>query len=97
MRNFYLSTIIGLFAVALMTQIPQFGVDDKLKMAILLGWGLYGIVPTVHWAYSMGGFNNLMVQVNVAFIQISLFSFCVMPIIFFLILNLIDIVSSYND
>lgn len=34
-------------------------------MSIFVAWAAYGVLPTLHWAIVMGGFDNPMVQVSI--------------------------------
>lgn len=45
-------------------QIPRLNVTSHIKMIVFVGWAAYGILPTMHWAITMGGFQNTMVAVS---------------------------------
>jgi len=51
-RDFYLSTVGGLFIIATLAQfIPGFG-DEKnapKRIGLFTFWAVYGIIPTIHW------------------------------------------------
>ena len=61
---FYLITICLIFAFAMVLQIPKLKIDANTKMIVFLSWALYGVVPTLHWIYTMGGLGNPVVQVS---------------------------------
>jgi len=51
-RDFYLSTVGGLFIVATIAQfIPGFQDEknSKKRLGLFFFWAIYGIVPTLHW------------------------------------------------
>lgn len=54
-----------MFVTAMVIQIPYLNVSSHLKIVIFVGWALFGILPTMHWAIKMGGFKNKMVSVSV--------------------------------
>ncbi|XP_035787315.1 progestin and adipoQ receptor family member 3-like isoform X2 [Anopheles albimanus] len=62
LRNFYMLTIGVIFAGAMILQIPRLQVPSHLKMVAFVAWAAYGIVPTLHWYYVMGGAESTMVQ-----------------------------------
>jgi hypothetical protein len=45
-------------------QLPKLKIDANTKLIVFLSWALYGVVPTFHWTYSMGGLENPVVQVR---------------------------------
>lgn len=53
-----------IFTIAMVLQIPRLAVKDNIKMWALLGWAIYGVIPTCHWYFEMGGIENKMVQVR---------------------------------
>lgn len=61
---FYLITICLIFAFAMVLQIPKLKIDANTKLIVFLSWALYGVVPTFHWTYTMGGLSNSVVQVS---------------------------------
>ena len=61
---FYLITVFLIFAFAMVLQIPKLKIDANTKMIVFLSWALYGVVPTFHWTYTMGGLGNPVVQVS---------------------------------
>uniref|UniRef100_A0A2M4CW18 Putative progestin and adipoq receptor family member iii n=1 Tax=Anopheles darlingi TaxID=43151 RepID=A0A2M4CW18_ANODA len=62
LRNFYMLTIGIIFAGAMVLQIPRLQVPSHVKMVAFVAWAAYGIVPTLHWYYVMGGAESTMVQ-----------------------------------
>ena len=51
-RDFYLSTVGGLFIIATLAQfIPGFGEEkhEKKRLGLFTFWAIYGIIPTIHW------------------------------------------------
>ncbi|KAL3279387.1 hypothetical protein HHI36_016897 [Cryptolaemus montrouzieri] len=61
LQNFYMSTVTFIFVIAMILQVPQLEVDSYVKMFVFVGWAAYGVVPTFHWAYTMGGLENPIV------------------------------------
>jgi len=61
---FYLITICLIFAFAMVLQIPKLKIDANTKLIVFLSWALYGVVPTFHWTYTMGGLENPVVKVS---------------------------------
>jgi hypothetical protein len=45
-------------------QIPKLKIDANTKLIVFLSWAVYGVVPTFHWTYAMGGVGNPVVQVR---------------------------------
>uniref|UniRef100_A0A336LRM8 CSON002264 protein n=1 Tax=Culicoides sonorensis TaxID=179676 RepID=A0A336LRM8_CULSO len=62
LRNFYVFSVCIIFTAAMILQLPWLNIDDNVKMVALLGWAIYGIVPTCHWYFEMGGTESQMVQ-----------------------------------
>ncbi|XP_063709027.1 progestin and adipoQ receptor family member 3-like [Culicoides brevitarsis] len=62
-RNFYLTSVAVIFMIAMILQIPKLGVPNNVKMLSLLLWAVYGVVPSCHWFFKMGGFSNKMVEI----------------------------------
>jgi len=52
-----------MFALAIAVQIPRLNVSMNGKVAVLLLWSAYGIIPLGHWAVAMGGLENELVRV----------------------------------
>lgn len=63
-QMFYLITICLIFAFAMVLQIPKLKIDPNTKLIVFLVWAVYGVVPTFHWTYTMGGLGNPVVQVS---------------------------------
>jgi len=61
---FYLISVFLIFAFAMVLQIPKLKIDANTKMIVFLSWAVYGVVPTFHWTYTMGGMENPVVQVS---------------------------------
>ena len=59
-----MTSVTVIFVVAMVLQIPRLGVPYPVKMCVFIGWAAYGVLPTLHWTYTMGGFDNPMVQVS---------------------------------
>ena len=53
-----------IFVAAMVLQIPRLQIPYVVKMCVFIGWAAYGVLPTLHWTYVMGGFDNPMVQVS---------------------------------
>ncbi|XP_037050987.1 progestin and adipoQ receptor family member 3 isoform X2 [Bradysia coprophila] len=61
-RLIYIIAVGVIFVTAMVIQIPHLNVSSHLKIIIFVGWALFGILPTTHWAIKMGGFHNKMVS-----------------------------------
>lgn len=64
LRNFYISTIVVIFMISMIMQIPRLKVKDNIKITIFVSWAAFGVIPTVHWYFAMGGSENTMVDVS---------------------------------
>lgn len=73
LRNFYTTTIAAIFITAMIMQIPRLNVTSHIKMTVFVGWAAYGILPTMHWAITMGGFQNTMVAVSIYYFFVTRF------------------------
>lgn len=62
LQRFYLVTVLAIFIVAMMLQLPRYQINDNIKLAVFVGWGLYGVLPTLHWTVAMGGTHNPIVS-----------------------------------
>uniref|UniRef100_A0A1Y1KQ52 Progestin and adipoQ receptor family member 3 n=2 Tax=Photinus pyralis TaxID=7054 RepID=A0A1Y1KQ52_PHOPY len=62
MLNFYLVTIFLIFCGAMALQHPKLNANTNVKMFVFVLWAAYGIVPTIHWTFIMGGFANPLVS-----------------------------------
>ncbi|XP_050070597.1 progestin and adipoQ receptor family member 3 [Anopheles maculipalpis] len=63
LRDFYMITIGVIFAAAMALQIPQLNVHSNMKMLAFVAWAAYGVVPTLHWYFVMGGTESTMVKI----------------------------------
>lgn len=45
-------------------QIPKLNVSANIKMLVFIAWAAYGVLPTMHWTFIMGGFDNPVVAVS---------------------------------
>lgn len=61
---FYLITVAVIFTFAMILQIPKFNVNANVKMVVFVAWAAYGVIPTVHWTFRMGGLANPVVNVS---------------------------------
>ncbi|XP_058128121.1 progestin and adipoQ receptor family member 3 [Anopheles coustani] len=62
LRYFYMITIGVIFTAAMILQVPRLKVPSHVKMVAFVAWAAYGIVPTLHWYYVMGGSESTMVK-----------------------------------
>lgn len=72
MQNFYLVSVTGIFVLAMVLQIPSLGINDNVKIFTFVCWAAYGVVPTFHWANSLGWFESPVVAVSNFFILINI-------------------------
>ncbi|XP_046962664.1 progestin and adipoQ receptor family member 3 [Vanessa cardui] len=63
LKTFYMLSVTLIFVVAMVLQTPRLQVPYMVKMCVFIGWAAYGVLPTLHWTYVMGGFDNPMVQI----------------------------------
>lgn len=68
LRNFYVITVVIMFVVAIILQLPALNVSENIKVMSFILWAAYGIVPCCHWYFELGGIENQMVQVSDFFI-----------------------------
>uniref|UniRef100_A0AAR5NXD4 Progestin and adipoQ receptor family member 3 n=1 Tax=Dendroctonus ponderosae TaxID=77166 RepID=A0AAR5NXD4_DENPD len=61
MQHFYLISVTGIFVLAMVLQIPSLGINDNVKISTFVCWAAYGVVPTFHWANSLGWFESPVV------------------------------------
>ncbi|KAI5732821.1 hypothetical protein M8J76_004536 [Diaphorina citri] len=61
-QNFYLATVFAIFIACMILQIPRLNIHPDIKMLVFVCWAAYGVVPTVHWAVIMGGWDNPIVN-----------------------------------
>ncbi|XP_014225082.1 progestin and adipoQ receptor family member 3 [Trichogramma pretiosum] len=62
LQRFYLITILAIFIVAMMLQMKRYQINENIKLAVFVGWAVYGVVPTLHWTVAMGGMQNPIVS-----------------------------------
>ncbi|XP_058789319.1 progestin and adipoQ receptor family member 3 [Phymastichus coffea] len=65
LQRFYLVTVLAIFILAMMVQLPRYKVNDNVRLAVFVGWAVYGVIPTLHWIIAMGGMENPMVALLV--------------------------------
>lgn len=46
-------------------QYPRLKVPANVKLCMFVAWAAYGVVPTIHWVFEMGGFENTIVRVSI--------------------------------
>lgn len=45
-------------------QIPKLNISPNIKMIVFIAWAAYGVLPTMHWTFVMGGLENPVVEVS---------------------------------
>jgi hypothetical protein len=50
--------------ISMIMQIPRLKVKDNIKITVFVSWAAFGVIPTVHWYFEMGGHENSMVNVS---------------------------------
>ncbi|XP_043266773.1 progestin and adipoQ receptor family member 3 [Venturia canescens] len=65
LQRFYLITVLMIFILAMVLQIPKLEVDGNIKLMVFVAWAIYGVLPTFHWGVAMGGMDNPMVSMLV--------------------------------
>lgn len=45
-------------------QVPKLDIHANIKMLVFVAWACYGVIPTLHWTFRMGGFENPLVAVS---------------------------------
>uniref|UniRef100_A0A1Y1KK67 Progestin and adipoQ receptor family member 3 n=1 Tax=Photinus pyralis TaxID=7054 RepID=A0A1Y1KK67_PHOPY len=73
MLNFYLVTIFLIFCGAMALQHPKLNANTNVKMFVFVLWAAYGIVPTIHWTFIMGGFANPLVSVRTSYVLTGIY------------------------
>lgn len=64
LRLVYSVIALCMFGLAMMVQIPKLNVSLDAKIAVLVLWAAFGVIPLAHWTYVMGGFDNELVRVS---------------------------------
>lgn len=64
---FYLITVALIFTFAMILQIPKLNINAHVKMLVFVAWAGYGVIPTIHWTFRMGGLENPVVMVSMNF------------------------------
>lgn len=64
LRIIYSVIALSMFGLAIIVQIPKLNVTLNGKMAVLLAWAAYGVIPLGHWTAKMGGLENELVRVS---------------------------------
>ncbi len=65
-RDFYLATVAGIFAIAAGAQFyPKFTDESYgwIRVTLFVLWSAYGIVPTIHFVYVHGLESSLIIAV----------------------------------
>ncbi|XP_057324721.1 progestin and adipoQ receptor family member 3 [Microplitis mediator] len=62
LQQFYLITVLLIFVIAMILQIPSLEVNGNVKLLVFVGWAAYGVLPTFHWGIAMGGMDNPIVK-----------------------------------
>ncbi|CAG5108984.1 Similar to Paqr3: Progestin and adipoQ receptor family member 3 (Mus musculus) [Cotesia congregata] len=62
LQQFYLITVLLIFVIAMVLQIPSLEVNGNVKLLVFVGWAAYGVLPTLHWGIAMGGMENPIVN-----------------------------------
>ncbi|KAH8242643.1 hypothetical protein KR032_000724 [Drosophila birchii] len=82
LRTLYSTIALGMFALAIAVQIPRLNVSMNGKVAVLLLWSAYGIIPLGHWAVAMGGLENELVRLMVPRIVV-MYLLCLIAFVFY--------------
>ncbi|EDW67626.1 progestin and adipoQ receptor family member 3 isoform X2 [Drosophila virilis] len=82
LRTIYSTIALGMFGLAIAVQIPQLNVSMNGKVAVLLLWSAYGILPLGHWAVAMGGLENELVGLMVPRIVV-MYLLCLVAFVFY--------------
>lgn len=53
-----------MFVASMAMQIPRLKIKDNIKITVFVSWAAFGVVPTIHWYFEMGGSENSMVDVS---------------------------------
>lgn len=65
LQRFYLTTVLAIFIFAMILQIPKLNINSNIKLAVFVSWAIYGVLPTLHWTFAMGGLDNPIVKMLV--------------------------------
>nr|XP_036212754.1 progestin and adipoQ receptor family member 3 isoform X1 [Bactrocera oleae]XP_036212755.1 progestin and adipoQ receptor family member 3 isoform X1 [Bactrocera oleae]XP_036212756.1 progestin and adipoQ receptor family member 3 isoform X1 [Bactrocera oleae]XP_036212757.1 progestin and adipoQ receptor family member 3 isoform X1 [Bactrocera oleae]XP_036212758.1 progestin and adipoQ receptor family member 3 isoform X1 [Bactrocera oleae]XP_036212759.1 progestin and adipoQ receptor family member 3 len=82
LRLVYSVIALCMFGLAMMVQIPKLNVSLDAKIAVLVLWAAYGIIPLAHWTYVMGGFDNELVRLMVPRI-IGMYGWCAVAFVIY--------------
>lgn len=64
LRIIYTTISVGIFILAMCTMIPKLNISLNTKIAVLLLWAAYGVIPISHLAIVTGGMENPLVEVS---------------------------------
>lgn len=53
-----------MFLISMAAQIPRLKIKENIKIAVFVSWAAFGVIPTIHWYFEMGGSENSMVNVS---------------------------------
>lgn len=56
-------TVAAIFFAVITIQVVSS--SETLRIASFVFWAVYGVIPTIHWMFAMGGWDNPIVQVPV--------------------------------
>lgn len=82
LRTLYSTIALGMFGLAIAVQIPKLNVSMNGKVAVLLLWSAYGILPLGHWAVAMGGLEHELVGLMVPRIVV-MYLLCLVAFVFY--------------
>ncbi|XP_030370194.1 progestin and adipoQ receptor family member 3 isoform X2 [Scaptodrosophila lebanonensis] len=82
LRTLYSIIALGMFALAIAVQIPKLNVSMNAKVAVLLLWSAYGVIPLGHWTIAMGGLENELVRLMVPRI-VGMYLLCLVAFVFY--------------
>ncbi|XP_023305716.1 progestin and adipoQ receptor family member 3 isoform X2 [Lucilia cuprina] len=82
LRIIYSVIALGMFGLAMTVQIPKLNVSLNGKIAVLLAWAAYGVIPLGHWTVKMGGLENELVRLMVPRV-ITMYGLCAIAFVIY--------------
>jgi hypothetical protein len=50
--------------ISMVMHVPRLKIKDHIKITVFVSWAAFGVIPTIHWYFEMGGRENTMVDVS---------------------------------
>ncbi|CAO1437908.1 unnamed protein product [Diamesa hyperborea] len=63
LRNFYIGTVVVIFCISMIIQIPKFNIKDNVKIAVFVSWAAFGIIPVMHWYLKISDSETSLISI----------------------------------